>query len=155
MSPVILKMASSIRKVSLPHDFLIIDHLEKKCNCTLVPLSALSAFSLFNCGSSHQDEHKYRQDVEDSVTEQRPPAQGDRLERGEPSAHAHTHAGKSKANRLGGFGGEFPPFPPRHFTVCVYLPRKDATDSNDDQDIKDGRSHYSPHTHVPFSDKHP
>lgn len=40
-------------------------------------------------------------------------------------------------------------------SLCVYLSCKDAADSNDDQDIKDGRSHYRPHPHVPFSDEYP
>lgn len=40
-------------------------------------------------------------------------------------------------------------------SLRVYLSCKDAADSNDDQDIKDGRSHYRPHPHVPFSDEYP
>lgn len=46
-------------------------------------------------------------------------------------------------------------FPHPDTCLCVYLSCKDAADSNDDQDIKDGRSHYRPHPHVPFSDEYP
>lgn len=124
------------------------------------------SFFFFNCSSSHQDEHKYRQDVEDSVSEQRPPAQGDRLQRDESHTHtrACTHAHKSKANVRQNcelFFWDLAVFVQNFFislpdvSPCVYLSCKDATDSNDDQDIKNGWSHYSAHTHVPFSDKHP
>lgn len=46
-------------------------------------------------------------------------------------------------------------FPHPDISLRVYLSCKDAADSNDDQDIKDGRSHYRPHPHVPFSDEYP
>lgn len=101
MSPVILQMASNIRYMSLPHDFFIIDHLENiqtHFNYTFWVCDQHQIFFFFNCGSSHQDEHKYWQDVEDSVSEQRPPAQGDRLERDESCTRACTH--KRKANNV-------------------------------------------------------
>ncbi len=37
----------------------------------------------------------------------------------------------------------------------LYLSREDATDADDDQDVKDSRSHDSSHTHVSLCDKHP
>lgn len=39
--------------------------------------------------------------------------------------------------------------------VCVYLACEDATEANDDQDIKDSWSHNCPHTHISLCDKHP
>lgn len=37
----------------------------------------------------------------------------------------------------------------------VYLSSEDATEANDDQDVKDSWSHDSSHTNVSFCDKHP
>lgn len=39
--------------------------------------------------------------------------------------------------------------------ACLYLSCEDATEADDDQDIKDSWSHNSPHAHVSLCDKHP
>lgn len=37
--------------------------------------------------------------------------------------------------------------------VCSHLPRKDAAQADDDQDVEDGRADDGAHAHVPFGDE--
>lgn len=65
------------------------DLLVAKEHQTLTNLGQVLDLKIYLFKISHQNKHQNGQDVEDSITKQRPPAQRDRLEK--TDAHTHTH----------------------------------------------------------------
>lgn len=112
---------------------------------------------MFNVCVSHQNKHQDGQDVKDSITKQRPPAQRDWLEKADTNTHCKYNVEADQANKDNhSLGQKFCVLYWQQMTHSMpYLSGEDATEADDDQDVKDGRSHNSSHTHISFCDEHP